>query len=194
MFGPGFPATLVLIWISGTTPTPDALDVCVQCHGSDGMGKGIPQVPIIAGIPAEHIEEAIFAYVDGARQCVQYEEMCQAVGKLSEDEVFALADYYSSKPRRFSEADYDDALAAKGAKLHEELCAACHVKPDDDDADVALGFPLHGQRPDYLRYALETYQSGDRSSLLPAMAEKIDQLQPGDFEALVNFYASYRPD
>ena len=36
-----------------------ALEACFACHGADGMGKADPMYPVIAGIPAAHIEEAI---------------------------------------------------------------------------------------------------------------------------------------
>jgi len=47
--------------------SPPTLEMCDECHGSDGMGQRDAMVPVIAGMPAGHIEEAIFAYVDGAR-------------------------------------------------------------------------------------------------------------------------------
>ncbi len=44
-------------------------------------------VPVIAGIPAGHIEEAIFACVDGARRCVREPRMRETVAALSESEA-----------------------------------------------------------------------------------------------------------
>ena len=49
---------------------PANIEVCAACHGVDGSGAGYPYVPIIAGTPAAHLEEALFAYQDGARRCV----------------------------------------------------------------------------------------------------------------------------
>ena len=75
--------------------------------------------------------------------------------------------------------------------IHRRLCARCHLAPDDPDVDHALGIPLHGQRADYLRYALESYMVGRRENLLPEMEEKISQLDHGDIRALVDYYVSY---
>ena len=61
---------IVLLSPSSLLASQPTWDTCDECHGTDGMGLGDPMVPVIAGIPAEHIEEAIFAYVDGARRCV----------------------------------------------------------------------------------------------------------------------------
>jgi len=152
-------------------------------------------VPVIAGIPAGHIEEAIYAYVDGARNCVRVPRMCETVAALSESDVAGVAEYYAGQERVASEEPFDSDLASEGALLHEKLCSKCHWPPDRDGVDYAVGIPLHGQKGAYIRFALEAYFSGDREALVPAMADAIKELRPGDLSALVNYYSSYRsPD
>ena len=68
----------------------------------------------------------------------------------------------------------------------------CHLPPDHEGVADAVGIPLHGQRSEYLRFAIEAYFAGDREALLEAMAEEIRKLQSGDLGALVNYYSSYR--
>lgn len=167
-------------------------DACFECHGRDGMGRSDPMYPVIAGIPAAHIEEAIYAYIDGARQCIREPRMCEAAAALSKAEVSAAAEYFSALPREYNSEDFDQALAARGAILHERHCSACHVPPDDEDVAYAIGIPLHGQRPDYIRYAIGAYFGGKREPLLDTMAHEIAQLDADDFDALVNYYSSYR--
>lgn len=156
------------------------------------MGKSDPMIPVIAGIPAAHIEEAIYAYVDGARQCVREPRMCETVAALSKSQVSAVADYFSRQVRDYNLEEFDEALAARGAILHDRHCGACHVPPHDEDVAYAIGIPLHGQRPDYIRYAIQTYFVGKREPLLDTMEHEIQQLDPEDFDALVNYYSSYR--
>ncbi len=171
------------------------LDTCIECHGSDGMGQGLAMVPVIAGMPAGHIEEAIFAYVDGARSCVREPRMCETVAALSESQVTEFAEYYAGQVRGSSREEFDKDLAAEGAVLHQRHCSLCHLPPDHEDVAYAVGIPLHGQRSEYLRYAIEAYLAGDRESLLDAMADEIGKLVPGDLGVLVNYYSSYRsPD
>jgi cytochrome c553 len=169
-----------------------ALDACFECHGMDGMGKSDPMYPVIAGIPAAHIEEAIYAYIDGARQCIREPRMCETVAALSAAEVSAAARYFSGLVRQYNREDFDQELAARGAVLHERHCGACHVPPQHEDAAYAIGIPLHGQRPDYIRYAIHAYFEGRREPLLDTMAHEIAQLDAEDFDALVNYYSSYR--
>lgn len=170
---------------------PPPWDTCDECHGSDGMGKGHAMVPVLAGIPAGHIEEAIFAYVDGARRCVREPRMCETVAALSESEVAEVAEYYAGMVRGSSREEFDKDLAAEGALLHRRHCSRCHLSPDDEDVADAVGIPLQGQRSEYLRYAIETYLTGDRESLLEEMADQIGNLVPGDLGVLVNYYSSY---
>lgn len=169
-----------------------ALHACFECHGRDGMGKSDPMYPVIAGIPAAHIEEAIYAYIDGARQCIREPRMCETVASLTPAEVSAAAGYFSGLEREYNREDFNQQLAAQGAVLHERHCAACHVPPHDEDVAYAIGIPLHGQRPDYIRYAIRAYFGGKREPLLDTMAHEIAQLDAEDLDALVNYYSSYR--
>ena len=173
---------------------PAYLAVCTTCHGEDGSGAGYPYVPIIAGTPAAHLEEALFAYQDGARRCVGVPVMCEAVALLNEAQIEELAAYYSALPRVSSEEDYNRKLAAVGKLLHDDLCARCHVLPTDDDVENALGIPLNGQRAAYLRLALGAYLTGDRETLVPIMADKLRELDQGKIDALIHYYASWEPE
>jgi cytochrome c553 len=173
---------------------PEVVQTCAECHGIDGMGLGSPMVPVIAGIPTGHIEEAIYAYVDGARNCVREPRMCETVAALSDSEVTDVAEYFAAQQRGSPREEFDPKLAAEGELLHQQHCSSCHLPPDHKNVADAIGFPLHGQRPEYLRYAIEAYFSGDREALLEAMAEQIRSLRPGDLGALVNYYSSYRAE
>ena len=102
--------------------------------------------------------------------------MCEAVAPLNEAQVEELAAYYSALPRVSSKEDYNKKLAAVGKLIHDDLCAKCHVLPTNDDVENALGIPLNGQRAAYLRLALGAYLTGDRETLVPIMADKLQEL------------------
>ncbi len=184
----------ILFAVSATAQEkPDKIDLCETCHGEDGSGAGYAYVPIIAGTPAAHLEEALYAYQDGARNCVGVPVMCDTVEFLSEEDIVELAGYYAAMPRISSEEEFDERLAGVGKLIHDEHCAQCHVSPDDENAEEALGIPLDGQRSAYLRLALGAYLTGDRQTLVPVMADKLKLLDPDKIQALVNYYASYTP-
>lgn len=178
--------------LPGIAVTAPALTTgCADCHGADGLAAENLDAPVIAGTPAVHIEEAIYAYRDGARQCRYEPLMCETVLHTSDQRIADLAEHYAEQTRRSSNEDFDRDLAEKGAKIHTNLCSTCHVPPDNPQVGEVLGFPLHGQRSVYLRYALQSYMDGRRENLLPQMSEKLQQLEPDDIEALVNYYAGY---
>mgnify|MGYP001813373990 CR=1 FL=1 len=183
---------LTAISASAVHAAPDIVEACKSCHAEDGAGVGKANVPIIAGMPAVHIEEAMYAYKDGARQCLEEPVMCDTADLLSDENIADLAEHYAALPRNSLDEPFDEELAAIGETVHNKLCARCHLPPDDPDVADMLGPPLHGQRAAYLSYALEPYLNGTRENLLPEMEEKIELLDNGDVEVLVNYYVSYR--
>lgn len=164
---------------------------CEDCHGADGLAAENLDAPVIAGMPAVHIEEAIYAYRDGARQCRYEPLMCETVKHTSDERIADLAEHYARQPRASSKEAFDNELAAKGEKIYKQLCSNCHLRPDDPEVEDALGIPLHGQRGVYLRYSLQSYMDGRRENLLDIMDEKLQQLDSDGIEALVNYFASY---
>ncbi|MDJ0794050.1 MAG: hypothetical protein QNI98_07380 [Woeseiaceae bacterium] len=184
-------ASTTLIVAPAFADAPAIVAACKSCHAEDGSGVGIHFVPVITGIPAAHIEEALYAYKDGARQCGTEPAMCQTVALLTDENIADLAEHYSRLRRPSLNEPYDEMLVRRGEQVHGMHCARCHVPPDHPDVADALGYPLHGQHPVYLRYALKAYLDGTREHLLEQMKEKMDLLEDGDVEALVNYYASY---
>lgn len=182
-------ALAATIFIAGSAhaDVSAALKMCAGCHGEDGIGTMI-HVPIIAGIPAIVQEDALFAYMDGDRNCGTQPLMCNMVSKLTEEQVTELAAHYAAMPFKPAGEEFDAANAAKGKAIHDEHCVICHGTDGPGDAESGI---LHGQRKEYLRYALQQYAAGERQQL-PAMERKTRALSADEIEALVDYYASYR--
>ncbi len=76
---------------------------CVACHGKDGngvvlaTGKTDPQYPILAGQYSSYLEYALKAYRGGTRKNVIMAGFAQ---QLTDDEIKALAHYFSSQPSK----------------------------------------------------------------------------------------------
>jgi sulfide dehydrogenase cytochrome subunit len=163
------------------------LMLCGACHGADGRGVD-SDTPIIAGLPATIQEDALYAYLDGDRKCVTKPMMCQSASRLTEEQIVELAAHFAALPYAGAGDEFDAALADAGKAIHDKDCAICHSADGPGDAEVSI---LHGQRIDYLRYAMQQYAAGERTQL-PAMEKKISALSSDDIEALLNYYASYR--
>jgi len=167
------------------------LMMCSTCHGEDGLGTN-SEIPIIAGVPATVQEDALYAYADGARNCVSSPMMCKLATGLTEEQIVELSAHFAELPYQAAGEEFDAALAEAGQKLHQTGCAICHGADNPSEADANMGASiLHGQPKDYLRYALQQYAAGERSQL-PMMEKMITPLSSDDIEALLNYYASYR--
>jgi len=174
-----------LLLLCGPTVADTAL--CTGCHGEDGRG-GDSKTPIIAGIPDIILEDALFAYVDGARKCESMPMKCTMISSMTEDDIVESAAHFSAMPYESAGEDFDAALVDAGKAVHDKSCAMCHGADGPDDSAVAI---LHGQRKDYLRYTLELYANGGREQ--PAAKEKqLSALTSEDIDALLSYYASYR--
>ena len=182
---------LLLLAAGPLLAAPPALEACRVCHDEDGSGVGRDYVPIISGIPAVHIVEALYAYKDGARKCVVEPVMCNTAAILSDRDIEELAAHYGALERYSHATTFNENQAALGEEIHDRLCSRCHLPPDDPDVADAIGIPLHGQRADYLQYALESYLNGNRENLLPEMEEKVSLLGADEVRALVEYYISY---
>ena len=164
------------------------MPICTGCHGADGAGGPMPDVPIIAGIDALVQEDALFAYRDGGNECWPPGMMCQIAATLTDDDIVALSAHFAALPFKPAAEDFDAALAAEGEEAHENSCGMCHGMHAPDDPASSI---LHGQKIAYLRAAIQQYATGKREQQ-PAMKAMIDALTPEQTEAIINYYASYR--
>lgn len=72
---------------------PDAAQVCVACHGQDGVGI-TPQYPSLAGQHADYIERALHDYKKGGRK---NPIMSTFAGQVKDADVRVIAEYYAQR-------------------------------------------------------------------------------------------------
>jgi sulfide dehydrogenase cytochrome subunit len=162
-------------------------DSCAGCHGTDGVSGG-PAAPTIAGISEEYFIELMEGFASGE---VPSTIMGRIAKGYTEDEVKAMAGYFSSKPFAKAQQEFDAKMAENGAKLHDKYCEKCHAEGGssaEDDSGI-----LNGQWTPYLSWTMADYISGDREAT-KKMKKKLDQMH-GKYgekgvQALLNFYAS----
>jgi cytochrome c553 len=79
---------------SGATPVgkaPDAAQVCVACHGPDGVGI-TSMYPTLAGQHADYLTRALREYKKGGRKNPIMKTFAE---QLNDEQIAQLADYYS---------------------------------------------------------------------------------------------------
>jgi cytochrome c553 len=79
-----------------------ATELCVACHGLDGVGI-TPQYPSLAGQYPDYLERALKDYRDGGRKNAV---MGGFVTGLSDADIKALASYYAEQQPRLSTAEH----------------------------------------------------------------------------------------
>jgi sulfide dehydrogenase cytochrome subunit len=161
------------------------IPTCEACHGHDGESV-LPSAPIIAGIDAGIIADAIYALKDGDYPCPS-SPMCPLVASISPEQAEALGKYYASKPFKPAQQAFDKDKAARGAAIHAAQCEQCHSKGGSDPQDQAS--ILAGQWMPYLRTVLTDYAAGKRPALEP-MRKRLEGMSKEDIGALANYYAS----
>ena len=174
-------------------------ETCTSCHGKDG-GSTDSDVPIIGGMSPVYIEFNLNYYRTKARPCPETEvksghdkgkktSMCEVAKNLSDSDIAQLAKLYSGKKFVRAVQNFDPDLAKKGKAIHQQYCEKCHLDNGSDpkyDAGV-----LAGQWSPYLRKTFQEFSSGERR-MEQKMKPKIQKLDKDGFEALVNFYASFK--
>ncbi len=172
---------------------------CADCHEKDGNSKD-KDTPRIAGLSETYIKDSFEAYLEDTRPAQNVKrkdkddtDMKKIAKKLKEDEIEALAKFFSKKSYKTVDQKFDSAKAKTGSKLHRKYCAKCHEeggKSAEDDA----GF-LGGQHMPYMKYSMDSYQSGKRD-----MGKKMDKKWKAMYkkagesgiEDLIHYYASQK--
>jgi len=173
--------------------------VCADCHGKDGVSLE-SDVPIIAGNSTEFLEKNLLHFQTRERNCTETEyldgdkkgektDMCQIVKEYSEDDIKAIADYFSKQKFIPADQTFDVALAKKGKKIHDKQCESCHSEGGtlaEDEAGITAG-----QWMPYLRHTLKEFKSGERP-ISRKMKRKLQKVRGNGIEELVNFYGSFK--
>ncbi len=138
---------------------------CVACHGSDGRGRGQPDIPILGGQNPRYLEAALAAYADVRRHSAV---MANAAATLTAQERRALAAHFAAMPGLGADLS---SLGSAAARRIVELglparqlpaCASCHGQGKAQPV-------LAGQRAAYIAQRLRNWRAeeGEIDARLP---------------------------
>ena len=165
---------------------------CGACHGKDGNSEH-EKVPNIAGMSAVTVSDALNAYLSGDRPATKFKpeggeetDMKAVAGKLSEDDIKAISEYFAGKTFMPHPQEVDAAQASYGRKVFKRDCEKCHSEGGtvaDDDAAI-----LAGQWKPYLQEQFDLFAAGDR--IMPKkMRMRFEKLDDKELDALVEYLA-----
>ncbi len=175
------------------------VEVCADCHGKAGASTE-SDVPIIGGNSAEFLVNNLIAFQTEERSCSETEfregskkgektDMCKIVKDFSQEEIEAVADYFSKQSFVRAQQTFDADLAKRGKKLHDKYCEKCHSEGGTLSEDEA-GIPA-GQWMPYLTHTLKEFKSGDRP-IPRKMRDRLNKIRGDGLDALVNYYGSFK--
>ncbi len=165
---------------------------CLTCHGDAGNNP-IPGMlaPKLAGLDAQYITKQLHDYQSGRRV---HEAMNTLAKTLSESDVNAAAEYFSSQTRTPDEVT-DKVLAKQGEAIIKHgyssnavpACVNCH----NDGMYGAARYPrVAGQKPDYLINQLTHFKSGERHNDFGQMSRVAMRLTDDQIKAVAEYIST----
>jgi cytochrome subunit of sulfide dehydrogenase len=176
--------------------TPEQVEVCAACHGVSAPSP-YPSVPTIHGLPEVVLDNAMYDFRATIRPCRKVDcgtaadcpqiDFCAIIAQLSDEEIAALARWYSSQPYAPAGEPWDARLAKRGHDLHVAQCESCHAGGGRISVDQAS--ILRGQPKDYLRTAMEDFRA-ERRVAVAEMHVHLSGFTDEELTSLIEFYAS----
>lgn len=158
---------------------------CAGCHGTDGSSVG-PSSPSIAGMDPEVFIDAMRDYKGDWRISTIMNRIAKA---YTDDQIAGMAQFFAKQKLRLMPQQYDPALAALGAELHEKHCEKCHEgggRPGDAGT-------LAGQWMPYLEFSMADFVEEHRPwprKMKRKVDEAIDEKGEHAIPALIHYYGS----
>jgi len=157
--------------------------VCVACHGEGGNSAN-PQVPSLAGQPAQMIATQLYQFREGNRR---NEQMSPIAAKLGNAEMNDLAAYFASLEAAAPKHRTSAQNAELGPPLARKLnCTQCHGPALRGQQHIPR---LAGQQADYLRTQLKLFKASQRADMDGNMTSAAQALSAKDIEVLVDYLA-----
>jgi sulfide dehydrogenase cytochrome subunit len=181
-------AAMAALGLSATAaqagPTEDLARSCNACHGLNGVSVG-PSMPSIAGQSEAYLKNIMLQWKNDERYSAT---MGRHFKGYSDDELAALATYFSKLPYVPQAQTTDDKILAQG-KSATDRCETCHgaTGSEPDDAETPK---LHGQWAQYLEMELMKYRTDAAKMPHKKMRSNARKLADEDVAAVAKYFAA----
>ena len=161
---------------------PPIAAACMACHGPQGNST-TPGMPSIAGQPRVFIENQLVLIREGLRDVPA---MKAVMGNLNDEEIVALARYFSAQAVPQPGPVQAARFAAGAAVSQRALCGTCHLPSYAGQNQVPR---LAGQDETYLALTMKMYRDKPAPGRDTAMSAALYGLSDGDLESLAHYLA-----
>jgi cytochrome c553 len=160
--------------------------VCAACHGATGHSH-MQGVPSLAAQPKLFLETQLVLMREGIRDVPSMKGMLDG---LTDNELTAIAQYYSEFPLPNPPAEQQTALFEYGQKLSKDMrCAICHLPTFLGRDQIPR---LAGQREDFLYSSMMQFKNNQAMGRDSNMAASVQGVSDDDLRALA-YYLSRVP-
>lgn len=157
---------------------------CNGCHGVGGVSAGA-SMPSIGGLRQDYLRNIMKQWKYNERSAIT---MSRIVKGLSDDEIDALAAYFSKQPWVPVPQPTTPALLTKGKSVISENCEDCHgLTGNDPDVGVPK---INGQWSKYMELELEKYRSKEFKMPHRKMKKAAQDLKPADVAATARYFGA----
>jgi cytochrome c553 len=157
--------------------------LCAACHGPEGKATN-PQIPILAGQPAQAIVTQLFQFRGGKRK---NEQMSPMAANLSNADLNDLGAYFSAQQAPPPTHKTDPANVAAGQKLTQQNnCTSCHTPTLVGQQQMPR---LAGQHFEYLRAQLSAFKAATRADMDGNMTSAAQGLSAHDIDVITDYLA-----
>jgi len=169
------------------------VNACADCHGEKGAEPDREKHPTLAGQVAAYTFKQLRDYKDGSRK---NRKMSEAVERLTDGQLAALAAWYAEQSIPKVEVDEEDTVSEDTMKLVFrgdktrliQPCASCHgARGEGAIIDVPS---IAGQNVKYFVTTMKDYAKGKRSNdIYSRMRIIAKQLTRDEINELAVYYA-----
>lgn len=167
--------------------------LCASCHATNGWGKEDGSFPAIAG---QHRSVIIKQLVDIRARNRDNPTMFPFAGNDvigGAQGLEDVAEYISQLPKNTLVGQGDGLQLAKGKKIFNQMCSACHG--DKGQGHAASFFPrIQGQHYAYTLRQLQWMRDGRRKNANPAMLATIKNMDDEALGAVADYVSRIKVD
>jgi sulfide dehydrogenase cytochrome subunit len=179
---------LALVGLAGTAAARGDIEVlartCNSCHGVGGVSVGI-SMPSIGGLPREYLRSIMKEWKYDERSAIT---MGRIVKGFSDDEIDALAAYFSRQPWVPAPQQAAAAMLSRGRSAISENCEDCHgFTGSDPDVDAPK---INGQWSKYMELELAKYRSKEFKMPHRKMKKAAQDMKPADVSAAARYFGA----
>lgn len=183
-------AALAMTGLAGTAFAQTDVEIlartCNSCHGVDGVSAGM-SMPSIGGLPRDYLQRVMKQWKYNERSSIT---MGRIVKGLSDDEINALAVYFSKKPWVPVPQQASAEAMAKGKVVVSNLCTDCHgANGGDPDVDAP---PLNGQWAKYMDLELAKYRSAEFKMPHRRMNKALHETKAAESSSAADYFGAQR--